>query len=213
MSDTQNFRGAFNGFNREDVVHYIEYLNHKHNAQITQLNAQIQSLQEELSQLRREPEENLEEQLQESRQECAALREKLEAANAQAEPVQPTENLELETYRRAERAERLASERVEQMYMQANGTLADATGSVDEASQKIGMAADQMLEQLTKLQSVFEESKLSLQSASAAMYAIRPLRDEELTDSLTEEKAADDTAAEPKRENIVCKVSKMEKRN
>ena len=212
MSDTQNFRGAFNGFNREDVVHYIEYLNHKHNAQITQLNAEIQSLQEELSQLRREPVENLEEQLQRSQQECDELREKLEEINAQMTSAQPAENLELETYRRAERAERLASERVEQMYLQANGTLADATGRVDEASQQIGKAADQMLEQLTKLQTVFEESKLSLQSASAAMYAIRPLRDEELTDSLTEGETAE-IVAEPKRENIVCKVSKMEKRS
>ena len=26
MSTPQNFRSAFNGFNREDVVHYLEYI-------------------------------------------------------------------------------------------------------------------------------------------------------------------------------------------
>ena len=29
MASSQNFRTAFNGFNREDVVHYLEYINTK----------------------------------------------------------------------------------------------------------------------------------------------------------------------------------------
>ena len=33
MAAPQNFRSAFNGFNREDVVHYLEYLNSKHQNQ------------------------------------------------------------------------------------------------------------------------------------------------------------------------------------
>jgi hypothetical protein len=36
----KNFRSAFNGFNRQDVVHYIELLNNQHKAQIEQLAAQ-----------------------------------------------------------------------------------------------------------------------------------------------------------------------------
>jgi predicted RNase H-like nuclease (RuvC/YqgF family) len=44
MAAQQNFRTAFNGFNREDVVHYIEYLNSKHAAEISQLNSELEYL-------------------------------------------------------------------------------------------------------------------------------------------------------------------------
>ena len=38
MSELKNFRSAFRGFNRQDVVNYIEYINNTHNAQVEQLN-------------------------------------------------------------------------------------------------------------------------------------------------------------------------------
>ncbi len=44
----QNFRSAFNGFNREDVAHYIEYLNAKHTAEINQLQSDLDLLQAKL---------------------------------------------------------------------------------------------------------------------------------------------------------------------
>ena len=40
---SMQFRTAFRGFNREDVVHYIEYLNNQHNAVVEQLNNQLQN--------------------------------------------------------------------------------------------------------------------------------------------------------------------------
>ena len=42
MAAAKHFRSAFNGFNREDVVNYIEYLNNQHNSQVEQLNNQLQ---------------------------------------------------------------------------------------------------------------------------------------------------------------------------
>ena len=44
MAAPQNFRASFNGFNREDVVHYLEYINAKHSNQISQLTAENQEL-------------------------------------------------------------------------------------------------------------------------------------------------------------------------
>lgn len=44
MSEQQNFRTAFGGFNREDVVRYLEYLNSKHASEISQLTAEIEYL-------------------------------------------------------------------------------------------------------------------------------------------------------------------------
>ena len=69
MSAIKSFRSAFNGFNREDVVHYIEYMNNKHNATINQLNNELQTLTNELAVLRAKPDQDPElvAQLKESR--------------------------------------------------------------------------------------------------------------------------------------------------
>ena len=48
MAEIFNFRSAFNGFRREDVVHYIEYLNAKHTAEVNQLNSEIAFLRQQL---------------------------------------------------------------------------------------------------------------------------------------------------------------------
>lgn len=50
MTQQQTFRTAFNGFHREDVVRYIEELNTKHAAEISQLRSEIQYLQDKLTQ-------------------------------------------------------------------------------------------------------------------------------------------------------------------
>lgn len=44
MAEHQNFRTALAGFNREDVVRYIEYLNTTHAAEIAQLNSELEYL-------------------------------------------------------------------------------------------------------------------------------------------------------------------------
>ena len=44
MAMQMNFRSAFNGFNREDVVHYIEYMNSKHATELTQLQSEMDAL-------------------------------------------------------------------------------------------------------------------------------------------------------------------------
>lgn len=45
----QNFRSAFNGFNREDVVHYLEFINNKHTNQVNQLTAEAENLRQQLA--------------------------------------------------------------------------------------------------------------------------------------------------------------------
>ena len=49
MSNSQNFRSAFNGFNREDVVHYLEYLNSKHTSLVNQLSQEADNLRQKLN--------------------------------------------------------------------------------------------------------------------------------------------------------------------
>lgn len=48
MATPQNFRSAFNGFNREDVVHYISYITAKHETQVNELKAEAEELRAQM---------------------------------------------------------------------------------------------------------------------------------------------------------------------
>ena len=188
MSAPQNFRSAFNGFNREDVVHYLEYINSKHTTLVNQLTAENETLR---AQLEQQPDEDI---LSDLKQLCEDLQQQLEAANArcaeleqqledksecEAEPAIPAAPVpsvseELETYRRAERIEREARERAELVYFQANGVLSEATAKVDGIAADITDMADQVMSQLTQLQMAVSSSKQALQEASSIMNTIRP---------------------------------------
>lgn len=196
MAASYNFRPAFNGFNREDVVHYIEYINSKHTAQVNQLRSDLSAAQQENATLKNQPQRNpeLEAQLAELQEKLAQMEEDLLAAqlaksdaetqladmtrqrdaalNEQAQ-VQRRNEEELEAYRRAERMERQAKERTEVMYQKANGVLADATAKVDEASGQINGIADQVAAQLAVLQQAVTGSKAALKDAAATLYTIR----------------------------------------
>lgn len=186
MAELQNFRSAFNGFNREDVVLYIEYLNNRHNAERNQLQSQLQTAQEELEALRAAPvvDPEVVSQLEEAQGKCAELEAELAAVKEQldqalAELNKPQTDEELAAYRRAERAERVANERVTQLYAQANGALADATLKVDDAAQQVGQIVDQVVAQLGSLHAAVAGSKNTLRDAAAALYAVRPVSEEE----------------------------------
>ena len=184
MSAPQNFRTAFNGFHKEDVVRYLEYINAKHTAQVNQLTSEADYLRSRLEAVQPAPEQDdaicaleqerddLRVQLEEMQQRCAQLEEQL--AQAGNQPAAPSAAEELEAYRRAERTERIAKERAEQVYRQVNGVLADATVKVDGVAAEIGAMADQVMSQLSQLQTAVTSSKQALQDAAATMYAIRP---------------------------------------
>ena len=191
MAASQNFRSAFNGFNREDVVHYLEYLNAKHSNQVNQLTAENEALRQQVDAL---PElENqqsvissledrcaeLARQLEESQARCAELEQQLAQSaapeqNAETPALSPIASDELEAYRRAERIEREAKERAELVYFQANSVLTEASAKVDGISADITEMADKVMSQLTQLQVAVSSSKQALQDASSIMGAIRP---------------------------------------
>ncbi|MBQ3503512.1 MAG: hypothetical protein IJA75_02260 [Oscillospiraceae bacterium] len=206
---SQNFRSAFNGFNREDVVRYLEYLNSKHSALINQLTEEAENLRQKLKlaadaiaadsaraeRITALEEENaaLKAQLEEAKQgraasdaarqaleaECIQMKEQL--ANQPEVPAAPVReesaDRELEAYRRAERTERLARERADQLYRRTNGVLADATVKVDQVAADIGTIADQVMTNLQQLQQAVTGSKQALQEAAELMYTIRPEED------------------------------------
>ena len=200
MSAPQNFRSAFNGFNRDDVVKYLEYINSRHHAQVNQLTGENEYLRQQLEAAQAAP--GAQEELQRLQELCAsqqveleelrAVRTAMEArcsgmekeleeaqeARRRAEEAQSTAQCgvaqELEAYRRAERMERQARERSEQIYRQTNSVLADATVQLEDATGGIFQLADQVMGQLEQLRSAVDRSKQALKNASDTMYAIRP---------------------------------------
>lgn len=214
MAAQQSFRSALNGFNREDVVRYIDYLNAKHASELAQLSSELDYLraqqavqiesaaeqpaeatdgdviEQQAGRIRELFDENKE--LTQKLADAEALladanvqqsnadvklrevRAQLEAAEAQQKSYCSRMEEELTAYRRAERTERLARERAEQLYRQANGALADATVKVDETASQIGELSDRVMTQLTQLQNAVAGSKQALRDAAATMYTIRP---------------------------------------
>ena len=196
MDTPQNFRSAFYGFHREDVVHYLEYLNGKHTSQVNQLTqelaelrsrceeleaqaAQFDALSDQLQQQQQEKEELLA-QLEEKTQENAQLIAQLEAIpepKAQ-EPEKPktldSQSQEMVNYVMSERTLKAAQEQAKLTYYQVGGVLKDATSRMDNISARLTEAADLAMKQLTQLQMTVGESKNAIQDAASLMGAIRP---------------------------------------
>ena len=199
MAVTHNFRSAVGGFRREDVVHYIEYMNTKHTSHVNQLTTELEELRAQVKALKAipVPEDHtpelkaqiaqLQVQLNEANSEKAALeeaskanQEALTAAEAQVAQLQEKmehmaidmQARELDAYRRAERTERLAQERADRIYQQAAGTLAEATTQVDTAADLFRQIGDRVNSQIEELQQAIEGSRTALQEAAATMYSI-----------------------------------------
>ena len=94
MDAPQTFRTAFNGFNREDVVHFLEYTNNKHQIQLDALREENRALQ---SKLKNRPEvdpdttaelERLRRELESQRAYSAMLEGRLDEANAKLQAAQ-----------------------------------------------------------------------------------------------------------------------------
>jgi TolA-binding protein len=182
MAAANHFRRSLNGFHREDVVHYIEYINAKHTSQVNQLESQIAELNRQLEECNAKEAASWEEkynallaQQEEQAQLLAQKDARIAELSTAAQAAAPTiAQEELEAYRRAERAERIAKERAEQIYQQATGTLAEATTQVDRAACQISSIIQQVNDHLSDLQTAVDDSKASLQDATAIMNAIRP---------------------------------------
>ena len=223
MDTPRNFRSAFNGFNREDVVRYIEYVNAQHAAQINEMNAELEFLRSKLAApaeldfaivkrlddyaeqvsilearcdtLEQErdaaiaekeaaaqaecKDTELEEKCRELEARCEALIQERDAAIAEKETAVAIQaGAELEAYRRAERTERVARERAEQVYHRVNGVLSDATVKVDQATSQIGDMSEEFLARLDALRAAVDSSRQALNDAAQTMYALRPETEE-----------------------------------
>ncbi len=184
MNAPQNFRSALGGFNREDVVRYLEYINAKHHEQVEQLRSENEYLRSQLDQggadrqelaaLRAQVEELLSIRAAlEAR--CAGMEKELEEAEQKAaaqNQVHCHVQQELDAYRRAEQAERQARERAERISGKANGILADASLRLEAAANDMTALANSVLSQLDQLCTAVEGSKDAIRQATDSLYTL-----------------------------------------
>ena len=178
----QNFRSALHGFNREDVVRFIEQNTAMHEQELSKKDSEIDRLVEDLKQTQ--------EALQVMTEENARLHELL--ANAQAAPKiedsfdfeAPTEEnapadpldcpitptleqvppeprediaqMELNAYRRAELTERIARERANAVYDQIANVFEQSTMKLTDTHQDMDVMAATVQENLRQLESMLD---------------------------------------------------------
>ena len=165
MTAPQRFRSAFNGFNKEDVVNYIEYLNNRYTAQLDQLKNQLQETQGSVS---ADVVAGLQAQLDAALLRCAELEEKISATQ------ESTISRELEAYRRAEEAERKAHERAQEIYAHAQSTMDDVSVMAEAAVEEFNQVAERTTQQLKEYQESIFTTVNNFKAAVSALNTIKP---------------------------------------
>ena len=195
----QNFRSSLHGFNRQDVANYLEYLNNRHAAQVNQLNTDLEELRRQVQTPAADPQRlilesrcrELEQQLRQAQSERdEALAQKEEALRTLEDARKDREdallrvsgekldaNRELEAYRRAERTERVARERAEQVYSETGTVLTQASNRIDTALRQMTGISRQVSTQLDTLQAAISSSRLALQDAADTIEKLKPGRE------------------------------------
>lgn len=193
-----NFRSSLHGFNRQDVANYLEYLNNRHAAQVNQLNTDLEALrrqakapaegpqraalearcrelEQQLSIARQERDEALA-QREAAEQKLASARQDREEALLRSCGEKLEANRELEAYRRAERTERMARERAEQVYSETGTVLTQASNRIEAALRQMTGISQQVTGQLDTLQTAIASSRLALQDAAQTIDKLKPSR-------------------------------------
>lgn len=176
MDQPTQFRSSFNGFNREDVVRYMEFINNKHSAQVAQLSNELEYLRGKQDTLDASRVSELEKQLSAALAEndtlkhrIAVLEHSLEEANSARGAAPMPSGSELEAYRRAERVERVARERARQVGKDTYVLLNGASGKVSDAVRQLNDTAEQLMQQLAAVQDAASGSAQALQDAAASV--------------------------------------------
>lgn len=180
MEQPTQFRSSLNGFNRQDVVRYMEFINNKHAAQVAQLSNELEYLRGKQDTLDAGRVAQLEKDLSAAQLENASLRQRVaelekqlagQSAAAPAPATAPSES-ELEAYRRAERVERVARERAKQLAQQAARALDQAGTQAEEAAAQIAQVSSQLSEQLARLQDAMDSGRRTLRETVGAVQTL-----------------------------------------
>lgn len=183
---TENFRSALHGFNRTDVVQFIQKTTTEHERELRRMDEDKGRLQAELEELRQEMEmlrsKNVElvEEVKSLQSSAAAPQEPAgedapmlcPEAVMQTAPVRFDE-MELAAYRRAELTERMARERAAASAQRMKATFAQLNEKLRLAEQDVAGVVDALQADFDRLQTalsaaqgIFETSDSDLKAAA-----------------------------------------------
>ena len=190
MSDFSKFRTAVSGFNRTDVVNYIESTSIEHQKALRKLTDERDKLAAENARLQVEllaqEGSDLAEQLkksEEARQELLIrpAPQPEEPAEPAPQPEEPEESeepeaaqepslteKELTAYRRAEQTERNAAVRARRIYAQLSNLCEDARTRYMDSGEEIAALAADLSTGLSRLQDAFAEVQVIFDDAQNA---------------------------------------------
>ena len=191
MAEAQTFRTSINGFHKGDVTAYITKTAAEHRAEIQSLQEKISELQLENAWLREQvaraeetgrlPVTEKTETAPEAARvpENEAAPEDLSPEAEQVPEEDPLESRELAAYRRAEAMERLAYSRVRKLYGEMEGICGRSANQLDQSE----AAAQTAVETIEAQLAILREAVASVQTA--------------LTDSARDLRAMDQMVPDP----------------
>jgi len=152
------FRSALNGFNRSDVVAFLQNMTEKHKAALLEAQAKASTAGEEIARMRTENE---------------ALRAQLAELKAkEEEPKEPSmQQKELEAYRRATEMEKRAAEKLQAATDKLEAAEAEAAEKVQaaetEAAEKLAAAEKEAAERAEKTRTALEQIRETVSGLTA----------------------------------------------
>ena len=148
------FRTALQGFNRLDVIQFVEKMTTRHETQLRQLQDENRRLQQDLD--------------------SANARLALIQASA-AQPAAPSPELqaqELAAYRRAESAERVARERAEELLHSIDDAIRAGSSQLTESDTMLEQACAQLSDNIAALQQAVAAARSSLDAVRSQMQTL-----------------------------------------
>ena len=175
MTLDRNFRAAINGFNRSDVVNYIEECSINHERALRQLRdenarlrADLQKLQAEKDALEATPAEP-----EVPEPEAEPQPEPISEAPAVQEPISSAE--ELAAYRRAEAVERAARNRAAALCRQVNEIVDNASRKFETSRGDVNALMSDLNICLRRLNDTFADLRLTFDDTAGAFASVEPL--------------------------------------
>ena len=201
MADFTKFRTSVGGFNRSDVADYIEALCVEQKKALKALEDEKESLTSQLEEAqisltsKEQETRELRQKLEETETALAAsesaLEEALELADAQtaqpkAEPQAEQADYcakELEAYRRAEAAERLAMERASRLRSRLSGLVDTMSGRYEQTGQEIQALSEDIRTNLQRMQEVLSDLDVIFEESTDAFETLDASEPEEQEDA------------------------------
>lgn len=150
-----SFRSSLHGFNRVDVIDFLEKLSASHETELRERDEELRILREELADAKSAVE------LAQAEIDLLRLGEETapdeEPAPQPEEPVRPDPRMELEAYRRAERYEREAKARAEKLCADACDAVRQAGVQMEDRQTRLYSVTDALDADFAALQAAVSE--------------------------------------------------------